>query len=110
MKGSDILKAEFIIEGIVHNISDVLIIKVPQASTDYFFEVHALELDKKNLRKRDLVRIEGTLYNTTIIYPDLYGNNPPVYKYYAYLYANKIIQITGGKRNGGKRNGPNESI
>lgn len=92
------MKAEFVIEGIVHSISDILIIKVPQESTDYFFEVHALELDIKNLRKHDLVRIEGSLYNTTIIYPDIYGNNPPTYKYHTQLYANKIIRITGGKR------------
>ncbi len=92
------MKAEFIIEGVVHSISDILVIKVPQENNDYFFEVHALELDIKKLRKRDLVRIEGTLYNTTVTYPDIYGNNPPTYKYYTQLYANKIIQITGGKR------------
>lgn len=92
------MKAEFIIEGIVHNISDILIIKVPQKNTDYFFEVHALELDIKKLRKHDLVRIEGSLYSTTVTYPDIYGNSPPTYKYHTQLYANKIIQITGGKR------------
>ena len=95
------MKSEFIIEGIVHEIhSNKIIIEVPQENTNYFFEVHALELDIKNLRKRDLIRIEGSLYNTTVTYPDIYGNNSPTHKYYTQLYANKIIQITGGKRNG----------
>lgn len=93
------MKAEFIIEGVVHSISDELIIKVPQENTDYFFEVNALDIDLVKLRRRDLVRIEGTLYNTTTIYPDIYGNSPPVYKYHTKLFANKIIKVTGNKHN-----------
>ena len=89
------MKSEFIIEGIIHEVyPNRIVIQVPQGDDESYLDVY---IDTPiDLRKRDLVHIEGTIYSYAKRIYDTYGIK---------LVAEKIIRITGGKRNGS-----NESI
>jgi hypothetical protein len=84
------MKSEFIIEGIIHEVHpDRIVIEVPQNDNESYLDVYInTSID---LRKRDLIRVEGTIYSYALRIYDTYGIK---------LVAEKIIQITGGKRNG----------
>lgn len=84
------MKSEFIIEGIIHEVhSNRIVVKVPQGDDESYLDVYINT--PINLRKHDLIHIEGTMYSYPERIYDTYGIK---------LVAEKIIQITGGKRNG----------
>lgn len=84
------MKSEFIIEGIIHEVhSNRIVVEIPQGDDESYLDVY---IDTSiNLRKRDLIHIEGTIYSYPERIYDTYGIK---------LVTEKIIKITGGTHDG----------